>query len=193
MWWHWSRTSRSGRKAGHYQRRIQALPAGILKAYGKKVVPRRIGKSGRPKAPYCKASPNLRYATVNKTRRKGRVVKIGFRVAFETVATVMAALTLSRVSNKIDTAFVERQNGTDRGRNGRKIRKTYCFSKDWDIHDAVTYFTMHTYNSCWLVRTLRGRGSDGQWLPRTPTMATGLTDHVWHLLEWLAFPAVQRE
>jgi len=36
--------------------------------------------------------------------------------------------------------------GTDRGRNGRKTRKTYCFSKDWDIHGAVTYFTMYTYN-----------------------------------------------
>jgi hypothetical protein len=40
----------------------------------------------------------------------------------------MAALKLSKVSNKINTAFVERQNGTDRGRNGRKTRKTYCFS-----------------------------------------------------------------
>jgi len=165
----------------------------ILKAYGKKVVPRRTGKPGRPKAPYYKPAATLNYATVHKTRNKGRVVKIDFRVVFGTVAAVMAALKLSTVSNKINTAFVERQNGTDRNRNGRKVRKTYCFSKDWDIHDAVTYFTMYTYNFCWPVRTLRRRAPDDQWLPRTPAMAAGLTDHVWSLWEWLTFPAGQRE
>ena len=145
------------------------------------------------KAPYYEPSPDLRYATVHKTRQKGRVVKIDFRVVFGTAVAIAAALKLSKVSNKINTAFVERQNGTDRGRNGRKTRKTYCFSKDWDIHDAVTYFTMYTYNFCWPVRTLRQRGPDGQWMPRTPAMAAGLTDHVWSLWEWLTFPAVQRE
>ena len=158
------------------------------------VVPgKRTGKPGRPKAPYYKALPALNYATVHKTRNKGRVVKIDFRVIFGAVAAVMAALKLSRVSNKINTAFVERHNGTDRNRNGRKVRKTYCFSKDWDIHDGVTYFTMYRYNFCWPVRTLRQQGSDGQWLPQTPAMAAGLTDHVWPLWEWLTFPVVQRE
>ena len=165
----------------------------ILKAYGEKVLPKRTGKPGRPKAPHYKPSPALRYATVHKTRQKGRVVKLGFRVVFGAVAAVKAALKLSTASKHINTAFVERQNGTDRNRNGRKVRKTYCFSKDWDIHDAVTYFTMYTYNFCWSVRTLRQRGPNGQWLPRTPAMAAGLTDHVWPLWEWLTFPAVQRE
>ena len=80
------------------------------------------------------------------------------------LAAVTAVLKLSKVSNKTNTAFVERRNGTDRGRNGRngrKPRKTYCFSKDWDIHDAVSYFTMYTYNFCWPVRTLRQQGPDG--------------------------------
>jgi IS1 family transposase len=165
----------------------------ILKAYGKRVVPKRTGKAGRPKGPYYKPSPQLKYATVHKTRKKGRVVKIDFRVVFGAVAAVAAALRLSAVSNKINTAFVERQNGTDRNRNGRKVRKTYCFSKDWQIHDAVTYFTMYTYNFCWPVRTLRQRGPDGHWIPRTPAMAAALADHVWSLWEWLTLPAVQRE
>jgi IS1 family transposase len=165
----------------------------ILKAYGEKVVPKRTGKPGRPKSPHYKPSPDLRYATVHKTREKGRVVEIGFRIVFGTVEAVTAALKLSTASKHINTAFVERQNGTDRNRNGRKVRKTYCFSKDWDIHDAVTYFTMYTYNFCWPVRTLRQRGPNGQWLPQTPAMAAGLTDHVWPLWEWLTFPTVQRE
>ncbi len=73
------------------------------------------------------------------------------------------------------------------------VRKTYCFSKDGDLHEAVTYFTMYTYNFCRPVRTLRVRMSGGHWAPRSPAMTAGLTDHVWSLHEWLAYPAVQRE
>jgi IS1 family transposase len=166
----------------------------ILEAYGEEVTPERTGKPGRPAAPYWVAPPKLTYATVHKTRKKGRVVKIDFRVVFGTVATVVAALALSAVSTAINTAFVERQNGTDRNRNARKVRKSYCFSKDWQVHQAVTYFTMYSYNFCWPVRTLRIRESaESRWQPRTPAMAAGLTDHVWSLAEWLAFPGVQRK
>jgi hypothetical protein len=108
-------------------------------------------------------------------------VRINFRVVFGTVGVVMAALKLSKVSKKINTAFVERQNGTDRNRNGSEVRKTCCFSKDWDMHEAVTYFTMHTYNFCWPVRTLRQPTPDGRWTPRAPAMTAGLTNHVWPL------------
>ena len=50
-------------------------------------------------------------------------------------------------SCRVNTSFVERQNGTDRGRNARKTRKTYRFSKDWQVHEAMTYLTLHS-NSC---------------------------------------------
>src|SRR2546422_344059 len=89
------------------------------------------------------------------------------------------------------TAFVERHHGTDRNRKGRKGRKTACCSKDWQVHNAVTYFTMYSYNFCWPVRTLRVRQTAGGWQPRTPAMAAGLADHVWSLTEWLTFPVVQ--
>ena len=58
----------------------------ILKAYGEEIVPERTGKPGRPKAVYYEPSPDLRYATVHKTREKGRVAKIDLRVVFGTVA-----------------------------------------------------------------------------------------------------------
>jgi IS1 family transposase len=170
-----------------------AYETAILETYGETVVPERTGKPGRPKAPYQVPPSALNYATVHKTREKGRVVHIDFRVIFGTLATVLAALALSRVSRAINTAFVERHNGTDRNRNARKVRKTYCFSKDWEVHQAVTYFTMYSYNFCWPVRTLRDRGGDGHWQERTPAMAAGLTDHVWTLTEWLTLPAIQRK
>jgi hypothetical protein len=170
-----------------------AYPPAILNAYGTEVVPPRTGKPGRPKAPYKVAPPELRYATVHKTREKGRVVKVDFRVVFGTAVAVLAALAQSLVSKAINTAFIERQNGTDRNRNARKVRKSYCFSKNWDVHEAVTYFTLYSYNFCWPVRTLRVREADGHWRQRTPAMAAGLSDHIWTLTEWLTFPGVQRK
>ena len=77
---------------------------------------------------------------MEKSRKKGRIVKIAARVVFGTLAAaVVAALGLSAVSTAINTAFVERPNGTDRRRNARKARKTYRFSKEWRFHEAVTY------------------------------------------------------
>jgi IS1 family transposase len=169
-----------------------AYASAILNTYGETITPPRTGKPGRPKAPYQAPPEGLKYATVNKRRAKGRVVEISYRVVFGTVAAVLAALGMSQVSRAINTAFVERQNGTDRNRNARKVRRTYCFSKDWRLHEAVTYFTMYTYNFCWMVRTLRVRSADGSWQKRTPAMAAGLTDHVWTISEWLSFPAIQR-
>lgn len=165
----------------------------ILQAYGETIVPKRTGKAGRPALPYQKPPADLHYAMVHKIREKGRVVKVKTRVVFGTVMAVMAALAASLVSKAINTAFVERHNGTDRNRNGRKVRKTYCFSKDWNVHEAVTYFTMYSYNFCWPVRTLRKKGIDQAWHQRTPAMTAGLADHVWTLKEWLTFPAIQRQ
>ena len=102
------------------------------------------------------------------------------------------ALERSAVSETINTSSVERQHATDRGRNARKARKTYKFSGDWRVHEAMTYFSLYSYNFCWAVRTLRERREDDRWQPRTPAMAAGLADHVWSLTEWLTFPVVQR-
>jgi IS1 family transposase len=165
--------------------------AAILNAYGQTVTPPRTGRPGRPSKAYKVPPETLRYATVHKTRQDGRVVKVESRVVFGDPAAVEAALKASPVSHAVNTAFVERQNGTDRNRNARKVRKSYCFSKDWDVHAAVTYFTMYTYNFCWPVRTLSVRDETGRCQPCTPALSAGLTDHVWSLHEWLTFPAVQ--
>jgi IS1 family transposase len=160
----------------------------IRDAYATTVTPPRTGQRGRPRGPRQVLPEGLTYATVHKTRTKGRVVKVQTRVVFGTMVAVLAALTASLVSKVVNTVYVERHNGTDRNRNSRKVRKSYAFSKDWEVHEAVTYFTVYSYNFCWPVRTLR-EGNRGQgYSPRTPAMAAGLTDHVWSLREWLTFP-----
>jgi len=169
-----------------------AYETAILEAYGRTVVPERTGRPGRPKAPYKVAPKDLCYATVRKTRQKGCVEEIVVGAVFGSLKAVKAALKRSRVSRAINTAFIERHNGTDRNFNARKARKTYCFSKDWQVHEAVTYFGMYSYNFCWEVRTLRESDGKGRWRARTPAMAAGLSNHVWSLMEWLSFPTIQR-
>jgi hypothetical protein len=145
----------------------------------------------RPVLPPRQAPPDLTYATVHKEREEGRVVAITLAVVLGTWQAVAAALKRSGASRTVNTSFVERHHLTDRHRNARKSRKTYRFSKDWRMHEAMTYFTMYSYNSCWPVRTLRERDGEGAWQKRTPAMAAGLSEHVWSLKEWLTFPAVQ--
>jgi len=168
-----------------------AYETAILHAYGQTITPERTGKPGRPKVSYQVPPPGLTYATVTKLREKGRVVKLGTRVVFGTLTAVLLALGLSKVSNAINTAFVERENATDRHRNARKARKTYRFSKDWRHHEAVTYLSLYSYNFCWPVRTLTIKDEQGRGCKRSPAMAAGLADHVWSMSEWLSFPAVQ--
>jgi hypothetical protein len=80
----------------------------------------------------------------------------------------------SRVSQEINTAFIERHNGTDRNRNARKVRKTYCFSKDWQVHEAMTYLGMYSYNFCWEVRTAAGEGRKGPLASEDPGDGSGI-------------------
>jgi IS1 family transposase len=158
----------------------------ILEAYGHRVVPLPQRKPGRRARPYRVPPRQLTYATVHKTRKNGRVVKVEPKLIFGTPEALAKALEQSRCSGAINTAFIERQNGTDRNRNARKVRQTYCFSKDWQVHQAITYLTMYSYNFCWPVRTL---GVPGQ--RRTPAMAAGLAQHVWSLRDWITRPAIQ--
>jgi hypothetical protein len=169
-----------------------AYAGALLEVYGEWTQPQRQGARGRHPEPVKVAPQELTYATVHKTRENNRVVKVEARVVYGSVAAVQAALDNSSVSESVNTVYVERQNGTDRNRNARKVRKSYCFSKDRQVHEALTYFTMYSYNFCWPVRTLRQEIGEKRYRQRTPAMAAGLADHVWSLREWLTYPAVDR-
>jgi IS1 family transposase len=81
------------------------------------------------------------------------VVEVLTAVVLGTWAAVAGALERSSASRAINTSFVERHHLTDRHHNARKSRKTYRFSKDWRMHEAMTYFTKYSYNFCWPVRS----------------------------------------
>ena len=86
-------------------------------------------------------SPELTYATVEKRRRLGRVVQILVHLIFGTVSALTRALR-SKVSPQVNVSFLERYDATDRHRNARKVRKTYTFSKDWQVHESMTYHNL---------------------------------------------------
>ena len=174
-----------------------AYPEAIRSAYGEEVIPQRTGRPGRPRLGYRRVPAGLVYATVHKVREGNRVVAVEERLIYGTRGQLEEALANSAVSERVTTAHVERYNGTDRHRNARKVRKTYRFSKDWDVHEAMTHFVAFSGNFCKPMRTLRQklRRKEGRrrWRQRTPAMAAGLTDHIWSIAEWVSRPSVQRK
>jgi hypothetical protein len=182
----------------------------IEKAYAVEVPrPKRPGP-GRPPKPDRVMPKDLCYATVRKTRKQGRVVEVVRTLVFGTAALLDAMLERSTASSTVNTSFVERSNGTERGMNARTTRKTYCFpacraagppshagsyergagrSRGWDLHNAAVCLIGFSHNFCWPVRTLRLPTGGGRYQPRRPAMAAGLADHVWTTAEWIAFPS----
>jgi IS1 family transposase len=169
-----------------------AYQEAILHVYGQEVSTTPTGRDSRRMVPAKVPPPELTYATVEKRRQRGRVVELLIHLIFGTLAALVEALRRSRVSRKVNVSFLERYHATDRHKNARKARKTYTFSKDWRVHESMTYFTIYSYNFCWPVRTLQGRDAEGRVQARSPAMAAGLADHVWTMREWITMPSVQR-
>jgi IS1 family transposase len=165
----------------------------IHEVYGLRSVPLTVlpRPKGRPRVPRRRVPPGLTYAMVHKHRTGGRVTKATLETVFGSGESVAAALERSAVSRVVNTSFVERHNGTDRHRNAREARGTYRFSKDRRAHEAMTYFTMYSYNFCWPVRTLSAPDPPRAARRRTPAMAAGLTDDLWTLARWITMPARQ--
>lgn len=80
-------------------------------------------------------------------------------------------------AESISTSYVERQNLTMRMSMRRFTRLTNAFSKKLENHVlALALYFMH-YN---FARAHRGLANP---YPRTPAMATGLTNHIWTIEE----------
>ena len=123
---------------------LPAYATAIETTFSEPVSPPARRGPGRPRiVPELSLPEGLCYATVHKERENGRVVAWN-RNVFGTAEALDEALSESSASQSVNTSFVERHHGTDRSRNSRKSRKTYQFSKDWEIHEAMTYFTMNS-------------------------------------------------
>jgi IS1 family transposase len=168
-----------------------AYAAALLTHFGQwEATPRRSSR-GRPPKPRWQAVPGLLYAQVVKQRIKGRVVSVTQRAVFGSLETIATTLTLSGVSQIINTAFIERLNLTIRqhvaalGRKVGDLAKTITGLKD------QLSLTRAYHNFCLphaalrlplpLPQPTRGNGSPKKWLPRSPAMAAGITNHIWSM------------
>jgi len=148
----------------------------LLEQYGETTVSPRTGKRGRPQTLSKQWPDGAVYATVNKSYKKGKVEFVDRKLVHGSADDLRKALDASSCSDKINTSFVERQNGTDRSYNSRKARKTYEFSKDFVLHLCVSWWVIFCYNFHHVNRGLSQRLSDGTRQHRTPAMAIGLAE-----------------
>ncbi len=148
----------------------------ILAVYG--LIPEYRGRGRPPTRP--KPGKDWRYLQMVKQRDEhGHLEGIELRAIWGQKEELIALLGKS-------TAYVERSNLTTRLFNGRLTRKTLAFSKDLECHRAAVIWEDAYYNLVRPHRSLRVERSDeapGKWIPRTPAMAAGFTDHIWTVKE----------
>jgi len=127
---------------------------------------------------------------VVKKRRNGRVVGTHLRVIYGDEAEVLQLLGSS-------ISYVERTHLTSRHFNSRLVRKSLGYSKVIEMHRRSAALEDIVYNLVRPLKTLRCEVFDDpvrRWLPRTPAMAAGLTDHIWtvkELLTTLPVPSIR--
>ena len=155
----------------------------LLQVYGKLVQPRRKPGPGRHPHPRLVPPKDLLYVHVVKQYKQYKVVEVTRKVIFGDPARVDKILAASEVSRKINTSYVERNNGIVRHMDSRCVRKSLRFSKSMENHKLQLALTIAYYHFCKPHRTLTKRHGKST----TPFMAANLTDHVWSMSDLLRF------
>jgi hypothetical protein len=122
---------------------------------------------------------------VIKRTEKKRVVEITRKMAHGLLEQAEQLLQLSGGGSVLNTAFIERLNGTFRERLASLTRKSrHAASRIQALHTGM-YLIGCTYNFCVAHQELSKAKRWGR--ACTPAMASGLTDHVWSIGELLRY------
>jgi hypothetical protein len=149
----------------------------MIEVYGQVPAYAGVGRPPTRKQP----QPGWQYVQAVKQRENGCVVGIELRVIFGDPAETRQLLGQS-------TSYIERTHLTMRLFNGRLVRKTLAFSKDVHAYRASAAWEDLVYNLARPLKTLRVEvfgNPKRRWKPRSPAMASGLTDHIWTVKELL--------
>ena len=141
------------------------------------------GRRGRPRKPEKVVNANLDYATVHKTREKGRVVKVETKIVFGSKERIEKKLE-ELPSNKINTSYVERSNLNWRLWDAHLTRKGLTFAKAIRWLKAKFSICVAFYNFIRPHETL-SRAEDRTFRPKTPAMAAKITDQLWSINDLL--------
>src|SRR5918996_2277934 len=157
----------------------------ILEAFGRRYAASKTGSVGRPRRDILRWPQGLAYGQVIKSAKEQTSDGIHLRV-IRRKSKLLHTLSLLGYE-KINTSSVERQNGTSRLHNQRKVRKTLGFSKSHWYHGWMSWLSVVQYNFCRTHGSLRIKDERG-FQHRTPAMASGLTHRIWSTREWLLRP-----
>lgn len=147
----------------------------------------RSGPAGRP---HLVAWPEVAIVQVVKQRVADQL-HIDRRIVQGTAPLVAQLIQASQGHGGINTAFIERLNATVRQRLSALVRRTRTLARQPETLRAGMAVVGTLYNFCAFHHSLRLKlwvGNHGyHWVPRTPALAAGLTDHRWTVLEVLTF------
>jgi transposase-like protein len=157
-----------------------AYPGSMMRAFREKI--KQTARRGRA---CLQVWPDLCIATVIKHTQKKRVVEVTRRMTRGTLEQATTLLQASRGGLVLNTAFIERLNGTMRERLAALTRKCRYAASHLAGVEAGMYLLGVTYNFCWPHQELSKSTHLG--CLTTPAMAAGLTDHVWSMGELLRY------
>ena len=163
-----------------------AYPGSIRRAFREKVK-----ETAGPGRACLRVWPQLCIGVVIKRTAKKRVVEITRKMVEGTLEYAQALLAASHGGTVLNTAFIERLNGTIRERLASLTRKCRHAARRLAALESGMWLLGCTYNFCWPHHELSRRealaqGRRGAVL-LTPAMASGLTDHVWSVQELLSY------
>src|SRR5919206_325151 len=110
-----------------------------------------------------------------------RVVGVRRRLVQGTSATARRLMAKTPGCGVLNTAYIERLNGTFRARLARLARRTHHLVHRKEVLHAGMYLVGALYNFCTVHASLTL--NSGQ--QRTPAMAAGITEHCWSVAELL--------
>ena len=160
-----------------------AYPGSIRRAFREKVK-KTVGR-GRS---CLVAWPDIVIATVIKRTEQKRVVEITRRMTQGLLSSAEKLLQQSRGGSVLNTAFIERLNGTMRERLASLTRTCRHAAHRLEALETGMYLIGCTYNLCFPHHELSQTKHLG--VPCTPAMAAGLADHIWTVQEVLTYKLV---
>jgi hypothetical protein len=155
-------------------------PQAILSIFGVTRHRRRRHGHGRWKHPDLKPPPGLLVGIVSKLRdATGNLVRVKRRRLFGRLRDIRKQIKRLGLGYQINTAHIERINGTMRTQQTRLARRTRNVSRSDPWLERALSLWRDWYHWIRPHSSLAGR---------TPAMAMGLTDRLWTVLEYVRHP-----
>jgi len=146
------------------------------------------GKIGRP---HLKSCENLCIVRVIKQVSGKCVTGITHKLACGTWKQAYLLLKQTQKTPNAHTSYIERLNGTFRSRIIGLVRRGRTLFRELATLRNGMYLVGTVYNFCTPHKSLRRvlylADNSHRWIPMTPAMAMGITDHVWSVRELLSY------